>query len=688
MKKLKIESLAGNWHFLAVLLILIILSIKYPYLIIIAFSYFIFMLKRCPKSIWILIIVILLFLSYLQYVEFADIAYEYDGLIVEKDDNNYTVLTIDNCYLIYSKNELHLGDYGHFKTKDFIYNNPSPFDYETYLKNKNINAYQSLISFEIINNYFVLTKMQNYLLEIIPDTKIKPYISTLILGKNILDKDLIENTEKIGISHILAISGMHITILLFLFNFLIDKLFYFSFQKEKIKTIFLLLFIIITNFNISVMRSALMIILSVIFKKTLLTRLDYWSLICIGFLIIHPKYLFLPAFYFSFLMSFIMIIMFQKKNNIILSTFITSFVLFFVGLPLTINLNYEINFLTSLFSFLFILYFQLILFPTVIISLLIPFLTNYFYFVFFIFEKSVNMLASFDDFILITGHQNIIIVLLLMFLSFLILKNYQKIIKLTSFLGIYSLIFMIFCLKMITINNVNIVMYNVGQGDSILVKSPNKNILIDAYGHIDDYLKYDGIRKIDYVFFSHGDDDHIGSFEEVYKIYKSDNIFINKNTISANLKALKEKYNGSFIDNNFYYEDQYMKIKILNDDYQYDEENNNSLIMEMEIYNIIFLLTGDMELELEQNIINKVNSVDILKVAHHGSKTSCQKSFLDKIKPQISLISVGKNNKYGHPNNQYLLDNYLTYRTDIEKTIYININKYGKINKRSALYYF
>ena len=131
-----------------------------------------------------------------------------------------------------------------------------------------------------------------------------------------------------------------------------------------------------------------------------------------------------------------------------------------------------------------------------------------------------------------------------------------------------------------------------------------------------------------------------------------------------------------------------MKIKILNDDYQYDEENNNSLIMEMEIYNIVFLLTGDMELELEQNIINKVNSVDILKVAHHGSKTSCQKSFLDKIKPQISLISVGKNNKYGHPNNQYLLDNYLTYRTDIEKTIYININKYGKINKRSALYYF
>ena len=105
----------------------------------------------------------------------------------------------------------------------------------------------------------------------------------------------------------------------------------------------------------------------------------------------------------------------------------------------------------------------------------------------------------------------------------------------------------------------------------------------------------------------------------------------------------------------------------------YDNENDNSNVIYTELNNYKFLFMGDAGVEVEEDLIEKYNlrNIDVLKVGHHGSKTSSSKEFVDNIVPKYSIISVGKNNRYGHPNKEVLnnLENSKIYRTDQDGSI-------------------
>ena len=111
---------------------------------------------------------------------------------------------------------------------------------------------------------------------------------------------------------------------------------------------------------------------------------------------------------------------------------------------------------------------------------------------------------------------------------------------------------------------------------------------------------------------------------------------------------------------------------------EYDNENDNSNVIYTELNGYKFMFMGDAGIEKEKDIINKynLNNIDVLKVGHHGSKTSSGKEFIDVIKPNYSVISVGKNNRYGHPNKEVLnnLDDSKIYRTDQDGSIMFKIN--------------
>lgn len=110
----------------------------------------------------------------------------------------------------------------------------------------------------------------------------------------------------------------------------------------------------------------------------------------------------------------------------------------------------------------------------------------------------------------------------------------------------------------------------------------------------------------------------------------------------------------------------------------YDNENDNSLVLYFEILNKKILLMGDAGVNVEKNILEEYNikNIDILKVGHHGSKTSSNQCFIDKINPKYSIISVGRNNRYNHPNEEVIkrLENSKVYRTDKDGTVEIKIN--------------
>ena len=120
---------------------------------------------------------------------------------------------------------------------------------------------------------------------------------------------------------------------------------------------------------------------------------------------------------------------------------------------------------------------------------------------------------------------------------------------------------------------------------------------------------------------------------------------------------------------------------------EYDNENDNSNVIYTELNGYKFMFMGDAGIEKENEILNKYNlsNIDVLKVGHHGSKTSSGKEFIDEINPKYSIISVGKNNRYGHPNKEVLniLNNSKIYRTDLNGTIAIKINSNYKIKNYS-----
>lgn len=124
------------------------------------------------------------------------------------------------------------------------------------------------------------------------------------------------------------------------------------------------------------------------------------------------------------------------------------------------------------------------------------------------------------------------------------------------------------------------------------------------------------------------------------------------------------------IDNN--------KLFFLNNK-DYGNENDNSSVIYTELSNYKFLFMGDAGIEVEENLIKKYNlkDIDVLKVGHHGSKTSSSRVFVDNTDPKYSIISVGKNNRYGHPNAgvlENLVDSNI-YRTDIDGSIEIKLSK-------------
>ena len=177
----------------------------------------------------------------------------------------------------------------------------------------------------------------------------------------------------------------------------------------------------------------------------------------------------------------------------------------------------------------------------------------------------------------------------------------------------------------------------------------------------------------------HGDYDHMGEAINLVENFKVEKVIFNcgeYNELEQELIKVLDKKKIPY----------YSCIKELNiDDNKlyflqtiiYDNENDNSSVIYTELNNYKFLFMGDAGIEVEEDLIEKYNlrNIDVLKVGHHGSKTSSSKEFINEITPKYSIISVGKNNRYGHPNDGVLenLKESKIYRTDQDGSIMFKI---------------
>jgi len=259
------------------------------------------------------------------------------------------------------------------------------------------------------------------------------------------------------------------------------------------------------------------------------------------------------------------------------------------------------------------------------------------------------------------------------------IRFFVLIVFLSGAVFIWSAVF-----EQVSDNILEITFFNIGQGDSIFIETPSgKQVLIDG-GPDKSILEklgqemsiYD--RTIDLVILTHPDADHLTGLVEVLDYYKIDHILtsgLEKDTIIYKKwrDLIEEKQipltlaqagQDVILEEGIVFEILWPEQDSI--DFYSEPTNNISVVGRLVYGETEIFLTGDIEKKVESILINQNIESDILKLAHHGSKTSTSDNFLEKVNPGSVVISVGENNRYKHPSPEVLeqIKDILTYRTD------------------------
>ena len=564
--------------------------------------------------------------------------------------------------------------------KNTVENN---FNYRNYLYNNHIYKLFTISDYKIYKNNNIFYNIKNKVYDRSSKLKSSKYINALLLGnKSLLDRDEINSIKDNGIMHLFAISGMHISILISIINKLLYK------TNKHIKNIFIIIFMFIyafiVGFPASILRVSLCYLIDYIldicnYKITGIKTLHISAFIL---LIYNPFYIYDLGFLYSYTLMFFLL---YFNNKSMLKTGLLTFL---VSAPITIYNFYHINILSLFINILAIPIVSLIIFPLTIITYIFPVLDNCLLLVFSLFIKANTILSNIKFLNIVIAKPSIILILL--YYYFLIL-SYKRKISIP-----FAIIIIFFILNNFNNPYYKVAFLDVSQGDSSLIISPyNKNtIMIDTGGKVlfdgkkskyyytenaITYLNSIGINKINYLILTHGDTDHCGEAINLVKNFKVEKVIFNCgefNDLEQELIKVLDKKNIKY----------YSCVKELNIDKnklyflqtrEYDNENDNSNVIYTELNGYKFIFMGDAGVEKEKDILDKYNlsDIDVLKVGHHGSKTSSSKKFINEINPKYSIISVGKNNRYGHPNKEVLnnLENSKIYRTDQDGSIMFKI---------------
>lgn len=605
---------------------------------------------------------------------------------IKKSDDYYKIMIKSKEKIIgsyYSKEPLNisLGDKITFKgTLSKPKNNtiPNTFNYRKYLYNHYVYYLVKIDNIKVISKTrSVKYKVKNYIVKRSEKFKHSDYFKAFLIGDK-SEMDDYSIFQKNGVSHLFAISGMHLSLLSGIILFLFKK----SRFKEILACIFLILFSMITNYSASIYRSLLLFIYIVLNKKLDLriSTVNVLLLVVCTLLIFNPLIIYDMGFLYSVSVS-LGLILFNKymKKNYFVNMFLTSFIAFLFSLPITLYYNYEINLMQIINNVVIVPLVSIIIYPLTILTFIFSFL-----------EPILNVLISILKFIsthliminIIVPKVSLIFYFIYYVFLFMFLKTNRNIFILLII--IYTL-----CIKAKPLIDFNTYVYflDVGQGDSSLIYSKHKVILIDTGGNdnikVSDntikFLKSTGKSKINYLVLTHGDFDHMGEAINLVNNFKVEKVIFNcgpYNELESGLIKVLDKKKIPYyscikelnIDDN--------KLYFLNNK-NYGNENDNSSVIYTKLNNHKFLFMGDAGVEVEEDLIEKYNlqDIDVLKVGHHGSKTSSSKKFIDEIEPKYSIISVGKNNRYGHPNNEVLnnIKDSKIYRTDLDGSIMFKI---------------
>lgn len=606
--------------------------------------------------------------------------------------------------------------------------NANAFNYKEYLRHEKIFWTLSIETFNINqckqekNLYTSILDIRQKGIRYIysqfpPDTA--PLAAALIFGdRNIMEPDLMTAYQRLGIVHLLAISGLNV-------GMLIGIIFYIGLRmnitREKMTYLllgFLPIYMILTGGTPSVVRACLMVMLGLFlakFYKKKLIPIDILSIIFVLYTFLRPNVIYDVGFQLSFVVTCSLVLSSsiltrygQKPISFLIATSLVSQL---ASMPVLLYHFYEFSIVSVFVNIIYVPLFSAIISP-VLLGLYVfhiplgDFLTPFLSLIDFCLQminRLTLFLSKFPFNTLVLGRPSGIVLLLYVILIPIAFYLWEKTKTLMQAVRAMSIPLLVIVFHYVTMNFTlegEVTILDVGQGDSIFIRLPlNKGTyLIDTGGNLTfpseewekrmdpfevgkdvviPFLKSKGITRLDKLILTHGDMDHVGGAKEILRTLNVKEVVLPKTLEQSSLeeeiilickqKRIPVRYGKK--GDQWRTSDYTFTILSPSENDQM-ERNDQSIVLYTHLGGKSWLLTGDMESEGETKLLARYPelNVDILKVGHHGSKTSTSEGFLDHLHPEIALISAGVNNRFGHPHGEVLqrleANKVKIYRTD------------------------
>lgn len=564
--------------------------------------------------------------------------------------------------------------------------NYGTFDFEKNNKAQGIYSIGNIKSYKKISepnafyrfSNFCIDRAKKFYSENLDERNSNLMSSIVLADKSLMGEGDRDRFNNLGISHILAVSGLHIGVLVIFLESITKKLIKDRKLTDLVVTIAILFYIITIGAPISALRAFLFFLLykgNIYLKKDLDVKKIYFLSLSI-ILFINPMAIYSISMIMSYGAIFGLVFVYPALNNRVAGSGIIKRSILGTASAL-ISLFPIINYYFDGFSILvFITNLVIVPIYSIIISLgfllgvgilprlfgkILNTLMNATYGLESLFVSKGSFFLSLRAF----KFEYIFIYYILLILILYRHKLKEIIVPNIKIIEIYMVIFFVATSLGIfeDYNTYKECHLYVDQGDSTLISFRDKNYLIDTGGarfenkiaekFLFPTLKVRGISKIDGIFLSHFDEDHAGNLSKLVKKYNVKNVYINH--LPEDPKILEDAKKFSKVTmlekGDIIKISKDTTIEVISDVLNSEYENDNSMVLLINHRGFRTLFTGDISEQGEKKINSKI---DILKVAHHGSKTSTSNEFLYKTKPKIAIISAGVDNSYGHPHQEVI----------------------------------
>ena len=589
--------------------------------------------------------------------------------IVEKVSTNYYLVSnyVDHFYVYEKNNEVDEGDFlkleGNLSRINFV-TLESEFDFKNYLKTKGVEYQLYVKSKEVIFQNPINPKniKQNFIDKYSEENQ--ALLKSLLFSQTDYDSDIIKSSNSLNLISLISVSGIFINtfinLLIFLFGLKFNE------SKSRIFSFLILIpYFIINIFELSVLRIFLLNLgktINVSFFNKKYTYLDVVCVVGIFILLLNPYNAMSLSFILGFGMSLTYILLLNFSNKKLTTTACRKGLLLSLFLiPIQLNFNKSFNLLTFLYQIVLIPLMNCI-FIFSIVSLYLgynPLLDILLFPIVQIFKGLANLkFVLYHDSLPL----ELLIIYYLLFYAFIYVLEKEINLFNKKITGVFCLTVVIGLLPYKNIYEKSVNFINVGQGDSILIRDRNTNVLIDTGGlkykdlatsSLINYFKKKEVYKLDAVIITHEDFDHNGALNSLITYFPVKQVLTNYEEFPYKI--------GNLLFENF-------------NIYNFNDSNDRSLVLMLNFYGNKFLFMGDTSKDVEEVIMKDFNvDADYIKLGHHGSKTSTGEEFIRAVSPKEAIISCGLDNYYGHPNKEVLdileKENIKIRRTDLEGTI-------------------